>query len=148
MNTHYSNFAEKFKIDSLSIFETDFWRWSLRPVQVTIGAGILSLKRAEEHFSGITEDESKDLIMIVRVIEKTLTKLFGYQRINYLMLMMVDFQVHYHVIPRYDKEITYIGKTWIDNDWPKPPTVTGTPTDSETLEKLLIAIKDVCKTQE
>jgi len=141
MSTNYKNFIEKFKVDSLQIFETDYWCWSLRPVQTTIGAGILSLKREEEHFSGITEDESKDLIKIVRVIENTLTKLFGYQRINYLMLMMVDLQVHYHTIPRYDKEISYFGKTWVDNDWPKPPTITGEPTDDETLEKLLSAIK-------
>ena len=108
MSTNYSNFTEKFRIDSLKIFETDYWCWSLRLVQGTIGSGILSLKRAEEHFSGITEEESQDLIKIVRVIEKTLTKLFDYQRINYLMLMMVDFQVHCHVIPRYEKEITFL----------------------------------------
>ena len=34
-------------------------------------------------------------------IERALTAFCGYERINYLMLMMVDPHVHFHVIPRY-----------------------------------------------
>ena len=39
---------------------------------------------------------------IVPAIEQALTAFTDYERINYLMLMMVDRQVHFHVIPRYD----------------------------------------------
>lgn len=141
MSKNYLDFQEKFGLDSLVIFKTEYWIWSLRPIQVTIGSGILSLKRPEEQLSKITDEESKDLIKIVRVIEDTLKSLLNYKRINYLMLMMVDFHIHYHVIPRYDIEVECIGKTWKDNDWPKPPTVSGTPNDINTLQAILAVIK-------
>ena len=142
MSENYSKFQEKFRTEELVLFETEYWRWSLRPVQVTVGAGILSLKRPEERLSGITEDESKDFVNIVKVIENTLLGIFSYKRINYLMLMMIDFHVHYHVIPRYDKEITCVNEKWIDADYPKPPAIVGSPTDGNILKELLDCIKD------
>lgn len=86
MSKNYLDFQEKFGLDSLIIFETEYWIWSLRPIQVTIGSGILSLKRPEEQLSKIYDEESKDLIKIVRVIKDTLKNLLHYKRINYLML--------------------------------------------------------------
>ena len=39
---------------------------------------------------------------ITAEIEATLQPTIGYERINYLMLMMVDPHVHFHVFPRYE----------------------------------------------
>lgn len=142
MNENYNNFQRKFKTEDLMIFETKFWRWSLRPVQVTLGAGILSLKRPAEHMSDITEDESKDLVRIIRVIENTLSDVFRYKQINYLMLMMVDFHVHYHVIPRYDTAINCVGEEWIDVSYPTLPAIGGTPTDDRILTQILKFLQD------
>jgi diadenosine tetraphosphate (Ap4A) HIT family hydrolase len=143
MNTDFNDFRIKFQVDALKLFETEYWCWSLRPVQVTVGAGILSLKRAETQLSKITEAESADLITIVRVIENTLKREFSYQQINYLMLMMIDFQVHYHVIPRYAKEVFYLNRIWEDKDYPKLPTISGgLPDDRETLSKLASSLKN------
>jgi len=142
MNKYFDDFRTKFQIDTLKIFETEYWCWSLRPVQVTVGSGILSLKRAEIQLSKITEKESADFINIIRVIENTLIKTFSYQRINYLMLMMVDFQVHYHIIPRYDKDVFYLGKSWKDEDYPKPPMISGIPNDTELLSKIGLSLKN------
>jgi diadenosine tetraphosphate (Ap4A) HIT family hydrolase len=58
------------------------------------------------------------------------------------MLMMVDFHVHYHVIPRYKEDILYLGKIWRDNDYPKLPTITGTPNDEKVLSELSLSIKN------
>ena len=39
---------------------------------------------------------------ITAEIEATLSAEVAYERINYLMLMMVDPNVHFHVFPRYE----------------------------------------------
>src|SRR3546814_9403513 len=41
--------------------------------------------------------------------------------INYLMLMMVDPHVHFHVLPRYDGERSGAGLTVADAGWPAQP---------------------------
>ena len=142
MTVNFKNFQKKFNTENLTIYETKYWKWSLRPVQVTIGSGILSLKRPAERFSDITEEESKDLIDIIKVIEQTLENAFHYKRMNYLMLMMVDFHVHFHAVPRYDSVINCIGTTWSDDAFPKPVAIAGTPTDNELLLQLLAFIKN------
>ena len=141
MSENYTNFQTKFRLPELVIAETDHWRWSIRPEQATIGAGVLSAKRAVEAFSGITEEESADLGKMIKIIENTLKKVFSYNRINYLMLMMVDFHVHFHVIPRYDHDINFAGITWKDRGWPTPPIL-----DSDLVnDDILFAIRDELK---
>jgi len=41
--------------------------------------------------------------------------------INYLMLMMVDPDVHFHVIPRYASVRQHAGVQYADAGWPGPP---------------------------
>ncbi len=141
MTDNYKAFSKKFRISELLVCETEYWKWSLRPVQVTIGSGVLSLKRPAEHFSDITEIESADLSNMIKIIEDTLSRVFGYLRINYLMLMMVDYQVHFHVIPRYSVPVSFEGKEWADEYYPKPVPVSGTPSSDEELFSVLDAIK-------
>ena len=43
------------------------------------------------------------------------------ERINYLMLMMVDPHVHFHVIPRYSGSREWGGLEFADQGWPGPP---------------------------
>jgi diadenosine tetraphosphate (Ap4A) HIT family hydrolase len=59
------------------------------------------------------------------VIESTLKETFSYDIINYLMLMMVDKQVHYHVLPRYETTIDFAGLSWKDIYWPGIPDWIG-----------------------
>ena len=54
-------------------------------------------------------------------IEAALRAAVGFEKINYLMFMMNDPQVHFHVIPRYDGERTVCGLTIADAGWPKHP---------------------------
>jgi hypothetical protein len=71
MTTNFKNFNEKFKVDDFLIVQTDYWRWSLRSLQCTLGAGVLSLKRPAETMSELTADEGADLVAITKVIEMT-----------------------------------------------------------------------------
>lgn len=134
-------FKKKFRIEEYTIYESDFWSWSLRPVQGTVGAGILSLKRECPVFSEVTEEEFKDLKKIVNIIETTLNNTFHYDVINYLMLMMVDRQVHYHVFPRHKGLITLDKKEYSDTNWPQPPELGGNPVSDDQMNNIYDEIK-------
>lgn len=117
-------FRKKFMLDELTLYETEHWVWSLRPEQVTLGSGILSLKRNCLTFSNLRSEEAADLKNMVKIIENSLSELFHYDVINYLMLMMVDKQVHFHVIPRYEKIRIFDSWQCKDYSWPGPPELT------------------------
>lgn len=134
-------FYKKFNINEFHIYESEFWVWSVRPSQVTIGSGVLSLKRECSTFSEVTEEEFSDLKNIIEVIENTLKKTFNYDIMNYLMLMMVDNHVHYHVIPRYKKTINFSDTIWKDSNWPGIPELNNVATDTTIVLEIRDAIK-------
>jgi diadenosine tetraphosphate (Ap4A) HIT family hydrolase len=127
------HFQKKFKISDLKIFESKFWIWSLRPYQSTIGSGILSLKRECPTLSLIQTEEYIDLQHITSCIEKTLGNSFDYAVINYLALMMFDKQVHFHVIPRYNRIVNWNNSIWEDTNWPSVPQLSGHDTEFSSL---------------
>ncbi|MCK7537555.1 MAG: hypothetical protein MZV63_44675 [Marinilabiliales bacterium] len=88
-----------------------------------MGSGILSLNRYALQFSEVTINEMKDLGSLIFIIEKTMKKTFDYDIMNYLMLMMVDHHVHYHVIPRYNKPKQFGEVDWLDTGWPGIPVI-------------------------
>lgn len=132
----YQDFKEKFQLDQYTLYETDYWIWSLRPLQGTAGAGVLSLKRECPVLSEVTKEEFSDLENMIGVIEGTLKKVVDYDVMNYLLLMMVDKQVHYHVFPRYEQAVTIKGKEYNDNNWPKPPELAGEPLTKEEMQNI------------
>jgi diadenosine tetraphosphate (Ap4A) HIT family hydrolase len=144
MEPNFSAFQEKFRVDQLKIVKTEFWTWSVRPVHSTLGAGILSLNRYCEKLSLISEKEGADFSHIAKLIENTLQKTFQYNKMNYLMLMMVDHHLHYHVIPRYDSARNFAGQEWVDQGWPALPVLQGeVPSDNTLFEIRDILTKNV-----
>lgn len=141
MSINFNNFNKKFMVDDLLIIQTEFWKWSVRPTQCTIGAGILSLKRPAESMADLTVEEGADLIKITKIIESTLKRAFKAEKMNYIMLMMVDFHVHYHVVPRYSHDITFADHEFKDLGWPKPPILDAEAVNIETL----MTIRDYLK---
>ena len=138
MSIDFDNFNTKFRMEELLIIQTDYWRWSVRPIQCTVGAGVLSLKRPAKAMSELTEEEGADLIYIMKLVESALMRTFNYDKINYLMLMMIDFHIHFHVIPRYSRDIEFSGQIFKDLGWPKPPLLEAEPVS----DKVLISIRD------
>ncbi|MSP49196.1 MAG: HIT family protein [Alphaproteobacteria bacterium] len=129
--TEFEKFRQKFRIPAFTIRAFRHWTWSLRPVHSTLGAGVISANRYEPHFSGMTAEECAELALVVKEVETRLKGAFGYDKINYLMLMMVDPHVHMHVIPRYASPRDFAGVTWTDEGWPKPPNSSAGPTLSD-----------------
>ena len=130
------DFQSKFRVADLLIKEFEFWLWSVRPVQCTLGAGVLSLKRYAEKFSETTREEMTELAEVIARLERTLAAAFSYDKINYLMLMMVDPAVHFHVVPRYASARSFAGMDWQDTGWPALPVLAGESASDATLNSI------------
>ena len=90
---------KKFGYPESCIKEYQHWVVLLRPQQVTLGALILICREEATAFSLISPEAFGELPEIIREIETNVSRTFTYNKINYLMLMMVDPEVHFHVIP-------------------------------------------------
>ena len=138
MSQTLEEFRQAFKTETLEVYSNESWVWSVRPQQATLGASVLSMRRFATRLSEMTEQESVDLRDAVFRLETALQKTFGFEKFNYLMLMMVDDQVHYHCIPRYAEEKQFRGLPFPDCGWPKFPDLTVDCTKGD--ENLLQAI--------
>ena len=70
-------------------------------------------------------------------MDATVSTEVGYERINYLMLMMVDPYVHFPVIPRYEGSRSLENVEIEDKGWPGPPDLkSAEQLSSETLQRL------------
>ncbi len=131
------SFAEKFDIENLLIKKTMYWLISLRPQQPTIGSMVLSLNRQCEKLSDISQNEARDLSDSFKFIEKILQASLKPAKINYLALMMIDNQVHFHVLPRYNDKILFEDQVFEDKQWPGPPSLDPIEINDDQLNKLL-----------
>lgn len=105
------------------IAETDHWLILLRPKQPTFGSLVLVCKEAVQAFSEVSPAAFADLQVAVAGIERLLKAQVDYEKINYLMLMMVDKDVHFHVIPRYAGAREHEGLVFPDVGWPAAPAL-------------------------
>ena len=103
------------------VAEYRHWVVLLRPDQPTLGSLILAAKGDAQAFSALPAEAFAELPAVVGAVEAALTAAVDYQKINYLMLMMVDPHVHWHVVPRYEGERSAEGVTVSDKGWPKLP---------------------------
>jgi len=111
----------KFGYPATMIREYAHWVVLLRPAQVTAGSLILAAKNDATAFGDLPAAAFVEQGRVIAEIEATLRAAVDYQRINYLMLMMVDPNVHFHVIPRYDGSRSFAGMDVADAGWPGPP---------------------------
>lgn len=106
------------------VAERNHWVVLLRPRQVTIGSLVLACKEPATAFGEVSPAAMAELGQVVAGLEAALKSVLAYDKINYLMLMMVDPHVHFHVIPRYSATRAFDGQDFADAYWPKPPDVT------------------------
>ena len=122
--------------DSL-IREYEHWVVLLRPAQVTLGSLILAAKSEATAFGALPPGAHAELAAVTKEIEASLLAEIGYEKINYLMLMMVDPHVHFHVLPRYSGSKSIAGLDLVDAGWPGQPDLNSavklTPEDKERL---------------
>ena len=114
---------EKFGYPATLIRDYRHWVVLLRPAQPTLGSLVLAAKSDATAFGALPPEAHAELATITAEIEAALTQAVAYQRINYLMLMMVDPHVHFHVIPRYEGERERDALSVTDAGWAGPPAL-------------------------
>jgi diadenosine tetraphosphate (Ap4A) HIT family hydrolase len=112
---------EKFGYPQTLVREFENWLVLLRPAQVTLGSLVLAAKNEATAFGDLPAQAFAELAQVIAAIETGLGAFVGFERMNYLMLMMVDPHVHFHVIPRYSSLREWRGQQFSDAGWPGTP---------------------------
>jgi diadenosine tetraphosphate (Ap4A) HIT family hydrolase len=134
--------AVKFGHPDTLVADYDHWCVLLRPGQVTLGSLVLVCKDEASRFSDISAEAFAELAGAIRDIETGLPAFRPYDKINYLMLMMVDPDVHFHVIPRYGGPQSFEGGEFPDAGWPGPPQLGAAVTpEAGVRDRILAAIR-------
>ena len=92
----------KFGYPETLLEQREHWALLVRPAQVTLGSLVLCATSDATAYGDLPQEAFVEQGRMVALAERLLTQFVAYQRINYLMLMMVDPHVHFHVIPRYE----------------------------------------------
>ena len=111
----------KFGWPETLIVEFDHWAVLARPAQPTLGSLVLAAKSEVTAFGDLPGEAHAELKSVTAAIERALASAVGYAKLNYLMLMMVDPHVHFHVIPRYEGAREWQDREFVDAGWPKVP---------------------------
>ena len=132
----------KFGFPNTVIQGFEHWTVLLRPAQVTLGSLVLAANSEAEAFADLPEQAFAELATVIPTIEKALEGFCAYERINYLMLMMVDRNVHFHVIPRYSMPRNWNGLAFPDAGWPATPDLKVVVNlDAKSVESLTAELK-------
>ena len=111
----------KFGFPATLVREYAHWLVLVRPAQVTLGSLVLAAKSEATAYGDLPPESFSEQAAVIVAIERGLKAFCGYERINYLMLMMVDPHVHLHIIPRYSGSRAWRGLDFADLGWPGPP---------------------------
>lgn len=133
---------EKFGHPRSVVADVGSWAVLVRPKQPTLGSLVLVSTENAKAFSELSPQAFADLREATAGIERALKGFVDYGRINYLMLMMVDPDVHFHVIPRYEGARSFEGVEFKDAGWPGPPNLgSGVDLDDARLDALVAELK-------
>ncbi len=113
------------------VAEYEHWVVLLRPQTPTLGALVLAAKGEATAYGTLAATAFTEQARVVADIEAALATAVSFERINYLMLMMVDPHVHFHVIPRYEGKRSRDGVDYPDAGWPRLPELGTAATLSE-----------------
>jgi diadenosine tetraphosphate (Ap4A) HIT family hydrolase len=132
----------KFGHPATLVRDYEHWVVLLRPAQVTAGSLILAAKSDATAYGALPQGAFIEQGLIVGEIEAALSRAVGYERINYLMLMMVDPNVHFHVLPRYSGSRSFAGLDIPDAGWPGPPDLKSAVTlDEAQIARCIAALQ-------
>jgi diadenosine tetraphosphate (Ap4A) HIT family hydrolase len=113
----------KFGYPETVVAESAQWALLVRPAQVTLGSLVLCAKSEALAYGDLPAEAFGEQREMVALAERLLREFVAYDRINYLMLMMVDPHVHFHVLPRYEGTRAYGGSDFPDSGWPGVPNL-------------------------
>ena len=134
---------EKFGYPATLVREYGQWLVLTRPAQVTACSLVLAAKSDAIAYSQLPSDAFAEQAIVVRDIESALKRLVNFDKINYLMLMMVDSHVHFHVFPRYAGRRSVAGTSVADSGWPGlPDLASAVVLNAASLEAAVRSLKE------
>jgi diadenosine tetraphosphate (Ap4A) HIT family hydrolase len=132
----------KFGAPGTCVRNYSHWTVLLRPAQVTLGSLVLAAFEPARALADLSRESFSELGEVVRDIEQSLARAFSFDKINYLLLMMVDPDVHFHVIPRYAAERSFAGVRFTDPCWPGVPDLSrNNAASDETMQRIFSHIR-------
>ncbi|MFT4192543.1 MAG: hypothetical protein QM617_13585 [Comamonas sp.] len=112
------------------------WVVLIRPVQPTPLSCVITARSNATSLGELDKDAGAELPKVIHDYETTVRKIASAKRFNYLALMMVDPNPHFHAIPRYAEPIQFSRVEYVDTMFPKPCDVlTGLELTADTLEE-------------
>lgn len=115
----------------LILFENDDWVIVLRPDdQLYLGKSVVSLKEHRPTLSDLSDEQWLSFAECSRWLETHMNEAFQPTHFNWQCLMNLGVahgvtHVHWHCVPRYDREVEFAGETFVDADWPKAVQMMG-----------------------
>ncbi|MFO7853995.1 MAG: hypothetical protein R6V44_02005 [Paracoccaceae bacterium] len=103
------------------IAETAHWAVMLRPAQPVLGALVVACKAPARSLGAAGPEAMADLAAAAAGVEAMLAATVRPAKLNWLALMMVDPDLHFHVLPRYPETREAAGVALPDAGWPGPP---------------------------
>jgi diadenosine tetraphosphate (Ap4A) HIT family hydrolase len=139
MATDTNATMRKFGHPATVVADYPHWVLQLRPQQATLGALVLISRAPVTAFGALPPAAFANLAHIVPAVEAALRAAFAYDRVNYLMLMMVDPDVHFHVLPRYQVARSFDNQEFTDPGWPGPPRLDHVNATDAAMNAALVA---------
>jgi len=134
--------ATKFGFPETVVASYAHWLVLARPQQPVLGSLVLLCRDDARAFSQISAAAFTELAVVTADIDSALRTAFQPDKLNYLMLMMVDPDVHFHVLPRYQAARDLAGRTFTDSFWPRPVDLTQ-PVEQDSV--LMETVRDTLK---
>jgi diadenosine tetraphosphate (Ap4A) HIT family hydrolase len=100
------------------IKDYQYWGVFIHPNQSYLGRCVIWCNREDAlDLTDATEEEQKELFIIVQDLRGALLKAFNPDWFNYSFLGNIDHHLHGHFIPRYSREIIFEDMTFKDKEW-------------------------------
>ncbi len=124
------------------VAEYEWWSVLLRRKAVTLGSLVLAAKVNVPAFGDLPQSAFTELASITSSLEAALKVFCAYEKINYLMLMMVDPEPHFHIIPRYEGSRKFDDVNFDDAGWLGAPALSeATSLGAEMTAKMIQKLK-------
>jgi diadenosine tetraphosphate (Ap4A) HIT family hydrolase len=136
-NPHPNATLVKFGFPHNLIHQGHHWAVLARPAQPTLGSLVLCSLGDQVSYGELPPEAFVEQGQLIVLIERMLGRFGQHERINYLMLMMVDPHVHFHVLPRYTGERQFDAVSYPDKGWPGLPDLASTQPATDALVQAL-----------
>ena len=138
---------EIFDKEHLLVKEYEHWAILVSNRVKTLGNCVVITKAHHERFSELDKQEMVEFNTVVKDLEKSLKKLWRFDEINWLMLMMKDHHTHFHVFPRYKEAREFAGIPWKDEFHPNILAQSKLEVDLPVLQKVRDSLREVLPDQ-